>query len=411
MHRTLALIVLTASSLSVLAGTTIAQQPAESPRHAVQLAERVTLMKASLSNAITAAEAHSKGVAIGVRTSMHSSIFQHHPSVSRSNNGSTWTTTVPAADRPNENQTGNDPAARGADRARYGEDTLYAVVTCVVDRARVRDIVIDMRDNTVVGVQSTSGFRDDSSMSEDRQWGEDRQWNDANTQQRASLTRASDLMNASARNASGTTVGDIDDLAIDPDTNRIVYGVLRRGGFFGMGESRYAIATSELAMSENGEVMIDLNDSDFENHAGFDNNNWPTKADPEWNTNWTSEPVNAPASKRIVKASEIIGSDVKCRDGKDLGEITDLVVDPRTGRVVYAIVDSDRGDLPVPMGAIRRDGDNFTIQMTSTELQSKPILDSGREPNWSDARWNRRLHDSYGTPMDLSPASSDRSGR
>jgi sporulation protein YlmC with PRC-barrel domain len=218
-------------------------------------------------------------------------------------------------------------------------------------------------------------------------------------------------MNASARNASGTTVGDIDDLAIDPDTNRIVYGVLRRGGFFGLGESRYAIATSELAMSENGQVMLDLNDADFENHAGFDNSNWPKAADPEWNTNWTSEPVNAPASKRIVKASEIIGSKVQCSDGKSMGEIDDLIIEPRTGRIVYALVNTDRGDMPVPMATLARKGDLFTVPLSHDQFRTKPVIEGDREPNWNDARWNRRLHDSYGTQIDLSPASSDRSGR
>ena len=39
-----------------------------------------------------------------------------------------------------------------------------------------------------------------------------------------------------------------------------------------------------------------------------------------------------------VKASSIIGTDVVNPNGDSLGDISEVVIDPRTGRVAYAVV-------------------------------------------------------------------------
>ena len=43
-------------------------------------------------------------------------------------------------------------------------------------------------------------------------------------------------------------------------------------------------------------------------------------------------------SNSPVKASSIIGSNVVNRLGDGLGDIKEVVIDPRTGRVAYAVV-------------------------------------------------------------------------
>ncbi|TVQ74986.1 MAG: PRC-barrel domain containing protein, partial [Phycisphaeraceae bacterium] len=292
-------------------------------------------------------------------------------------------------------------------------DSLFAVVTCIVDRTKVREVVVDMRDNSIVGVQSLHAFESDRSGfagSNDRGYDRDSSFQQGQyaDQGRPNLVRASDLMNATVRNPSGDKLGNIDELAIDPDNNRVVYGVLRRGGFLGIGESRYAIASSELSVPRDGRMQLNLNNSDFQGRSGFDNKSWPTRSDPEWNTNWTSQTETAPAARRVVKASDIIGTNVRCSDGRDFASISDLIVEPQSGRILYAILDSDRGDMPVPMSALRKQGDDYALPMSSQQLQSQPAFDSRNDPNWTDARWNRRIHESYGVQMDSSGSTTPR---
>jgi sporulation protein YlmC with PRC-barrel domain len=284
-------------------------------------------------------------------------------------------------------------------------------------------------------------------------------------QQGNTMARASDLMNARAQNAQGKRIGDIDELAIDPDSNRVVYGVLRRGGFLGIGESRFAVPTSELSAPRDGRLMLDMQDSDFENRDGFDNSNWPTQADQRFTSRRTTDSANQrdtaaqrettaqretagqrdtaaqretagqrdtaaqretaaqrdaqrtsdqagtrPAT-RVVKASNVIGSTVDCTDGNKIGNIKDLIVDTSNGRVVYAIVSLDRGETPIPMSTLRASGDKYIASMNRQQIQAMPTINSDRDPNWNDAQWNRSIHQSYGTSMEASATTSDRGGR
>ncbi|HKR78706.1 MAG TPA: PRC-barrel domain-containing protein, partial [Nitrospira sp.] len=53
--------------------------------------------------------------------------------------------------------------------------------------------------------------------------------------------------------------------------------------------------------------------------------------------------VGAPGEARdrsgVLKASDLIGSKVEGVDGKNLGSIKDLVIDPQDGDIQYAVLD------------------------------------------------------------------------
>ena len=48
--------------------------------------------------------------------------------------------------------------------------------------------------------------------------------------------------------------------------------------------------------------------------------------------------VPAFAQQALVDAYSIVGSTVKGADGKDLGKINQIMVDPKDGKIVYAVV-------------------------------------------------------------------------
>lgn len=406
--------ILTATLLATLAGTANAQadsqrQPASPTQHPTSssqqnatIVNRMSQAQASLASAITLAEKHSAGTAIRARVSTKTNENQAwQPGArdqgddrgakatgdSRDANGTRNNRDARAPGQPNTPETDDkrvtEPGARATDRSQQASGSLYAIVTCVTGNAMANDVIIDLEVNKVVGMRTVTA------SSESDSWGDQ---SDANSRP-GRLVRASDLMDADIRNAQGNDVGDIDDLAINPESNHVVYGVLSRGGVIGIGESHYAIPTSELEGLRNGRLMVNLTDDDFEGRDGFDNDNWPRKADAELETVWNPEPSYAEDAKKIVKASDIIGSDIESRDGEEMGEITDLVLDPRTGVIEYAIIKSDRGDMPIPMAALKIDGERHVVQLSQAQLRTRPLIDPNREPDWSDAKWNRSLHE------------------
>lgn len=429
------------------------QRQAHTSAQSIQIAERLSAVQSGLYRAIAIAETYANGVAIGVRLAADQPLVTRQDRMdldSRASGGSSDRGGAERIDSDRDSQTdiqrrsdedrerqADDQQRRYEDRERQTDrqqlrpedqdrradqrqeqrtnwrdapsSPLFAVVTCVVDGTHVRDVVIDMATNTVIGVHATEHR---GSEQADLRWdsGDERYYSrdQAPSTDTVALYRASELMGATVRGAAGETLGEFDDLAIDPETNRVVYGVLRRGGLLGMGESRHAIPSSELTPPRSGRIVLGLSENHFENTSGFDNSSWPTKAETRLIRDGSVQAAAAPSATRIVKASDIIGRNVECSDGNGLGEVTDLIIEPRTGRVVYAVVKSDRGHMPVPMSSLTKSGDNYVLPMRMDELRSMPTLDVNSDPNWNDDSWNRRIHDSYGAKYETFSVSDGR---
>ena len=404
------------SSLSALAlitcsGTAIAQSRYEPPQSSIRLAEQAAQLDMNLAEAITAAEKRTGGVAIGVRLTMDA------PSSMSDADGPRVLETKATENKTKESKARSEksqPEARnkqgqsdktGAKRSgsktdastqtyRLGSEApMYAIVTCVIDGTKVREVVVDMSDGAVLGSQSLDAGRSVGENTSAHEMQADRT--------RFVLVRATDLMNASARNASNDHVGDIDDLVIDPETDQIVYGVLRRGGFLGFNEARYAIPTSELTAPKDGRILLNLRKEAFEGRSGFSDEKWPTQADAQWNTHGTDASAKTPRATRILKATDLIGTNVQCNQGQKIGKITDLIVEPRSGRVVYAIVSSERGRIVVPMSVVESMGDGRVMKMTNAEVTALPTLGDDTEPDWGNAAWNQSVHERFNTKMML----------
>lgn len=95
------------------------------------------------------------------------------------------------------------------------------------------------------------------------------------------IQKASEIMGRAVHNDRGEALGEIKDLVIDPDRNRIAYVVLTFGGFMGMGDKLFAIPAGVLKMPGTGGYAVLSVDRDrLKTATGFDQNNWPNLADP-----------------------------------------------------------------------------------------------------------------------------------
>ena len=91
----------------------------------------------------------------------------------------------------------------------------------------------------------------------------------------------------------------------------------------------------------------------------------------------------------VLKASDLIGMNVHGTDGKKLGEIKDLVIDPEEGSVEYAVLEfggfAGIGDkyFAVPWEALQLDQTNkkLSLDVHKKDLKNAPGFDKN---NWPD---------------------------
>lgn len=108
----------------------------------------------------------------------------------------------------------------------------------------------------------------------------------------------------------------------------------------------------------------------------------------------------------LMGADTLLGNDVFNQDGEDLGDIKELMVDMRSGVVVYAVLSFGGmfglGDklFAVPWTALELDTENkrFTLKVQKEALRDAPGFDKERWPAMADPTWARAVHKFYGTP-------------
>src|SRR5436190_10590460 len=85
------------------------------------------------------------------------------------------------------------------------------------------------------------------------------------------------------RNSAGEDLGKIEEIMIDVPTGRVAYAVLSFGGFLGMGQKLFALPWDALQLDEDGhQFILNVDKATLENAPGFDSDNWPDMADPNW---------------------------------------------------------------------------------------------------------------------------------
>jgi sporulation protein YlmC with PRC-barrel domain len=106
----------------------------------------------------------------------------------------------------------------------------------------------------------------------------------------------------------------------------------------------------------------------------------------------------------VMGAGTLIGEQVVNRDNEDLGDIQEIMLDMRTGRVAYAVLSFGgflgMGDklFAVPWTALTLDSVNktFVLNVPKDHLAQAPGFEKDAWPDMTDAAWVERLHTYYG---------------
>jgi sporulation protein YlmC with PRC-barrel domain len=108
-------------------------------------------------------------------------------------------------------------------------------------------------------------------------------------------------------------------------------------------------------------------------------------------------------SNSPIKASTIIGTNVVNPKGDSLGDIKEVVIDPRSGRVAYVVVAFggflSMGEklFAIPYSAFDYNvtKGEYVLHVARERLEAAPGFDADHWPLLSDEKWNREVHKYY----------------
>ena len=103
------------------------------------------------------------------------------------------------------------------------------------------------------------------------------------------------------------------------------------------------------------------------------------------------------------RASKVIGAQVKATAGDELGRIEDIVFNPQSGRVEFAVINHENKLVPIPLrllSGIAAPGSEqmtFTAQIDKDKLQNAPtISDRTRWSELQQGTFSQRVYSHYG---------------
>jgi sporulation protein YlmC with PRC-barrel domain len=274
-----------------------------------------------------------------------------------------------------------------------------------------------------------------------------------------SLEKANELIGARVINDKKERLGTIEDIVLTPDRTAVSYMVLSRGGFWGWGGKLFAVPWSHfnIGAEDNVVVLSNVNPADLEKAKGFDKGNWPAAAHENWlgrdvdrsvpggseptaletprheefgnqpaadareyrehaegedlrlrsdrpGSPGVADPMAAKADIKYRRLSELIGLTIKNEQGEELGELEDIVLDVREGKVAYAVLSMRSGFLglnkelaAIPwssfeilpqLGTARLDADKETLKAIA--------FDEDEFPDLADREYSSRIHERFG---------------
>jgi len=144
---------------------------------------------------------------------------------------------------------------------------------------------------------------------------------------------------------------------------------------------------------------------------------------------WSTKRLSATGrdNQRPIRASQLNGAQVNDSSGHRIGTIQDVIINPSSGRIDFALLSLSGSDttitnqslkgklLPMPWALFKTtaasaqyanssEQPTFTLNVDQNKLNSAPTFDSS---DWGQSEWRQRLYSFYGvTPSPMGGAES-----
>lgn len=108
-------------------------------------------------------------------------------------------------------------------------------------------------------------------------------------------------------------------------------------------------------------------------------------------------------STSLISSAKVNGTNVYNIAGDALGEIHDVMIDKKSGRIAYAVM-SFGGFLgigeryhPLPWSTLKYDTrqGGYVVGLTKEQLNGAPNFAAAETPNWGDRVYEKNIHDYY----------------
>jgi len=217
------------------------------------------------------------------------------------------------------------------------------------------------------------------------------------------MNRASDLIGMDVKNRQNETIGEIKDLVIDLESGQMAYAVLE-SDVSGMEDKSLPIPPGVLTQSaEENTLILDVDQAKLKQAPSIDLKNLSNASDMNWENQVKSfyaegQRAGLPQvnTESIAKASDLIGMDVKNQENETVGEIKDLVIDFRSGRISYVILSAGgffglgKKLLPIaPRALAQADSqkDTMVLDIPKERIKEAASLDEDNLPVQADTNW------------------------
>ena len=105
-----------------------------------------------------------------------------------------------------------------------------------------------------------------------------------------------------------------------------------------------------------------------------------------------------------LSASSITGTTVRNIQGDNIGDIKDLMIDPTSGEVRYAVLDfggflgmgNKLFAVPFKAFQVDRENEKFVLNADKETLKNAEGFDQNNWPNFADRQFEERTHKTYG---------------
>jgi len=271
---------------------------------------------------------------------------------------------------------------------------------------------------------------------------------------RVMLHRATEINGMKVRNSEGKELATIKDTIIDLRPGMVEYAVLSYGGFLGLGDKLFAVPWDALqhrhdVNNASPYFALDIDEATLkQSPAGFDDSHWPDFASPQWSSKIDTfyekfrkphsgltvtlprrevkvdvevKPKNADVAsteKMMLRGSAILGMKVKNEAQKDLGKVSDLVIEIHPGKIRYAALSYGGflglGDklFAVPWKAFDSRHDistkefSLVLNIDEARLRKASGFDKNKWPDFADTSITSELDKYYGVPGDSTARST-----
>ncbi|QDU77882.1 PRC-barrel domain protein [Bremerella volcania] len=146
--------------------------------------------------------------------------------------------------------------------------------------------------------------------------------------------RADELIGMAVVNKANEKLGSINDLMVDMSSGDIRYAALSVGGLAGIGDTLHAVAWKNFRLKHNAQedsnqLVLNANPKTLEKAKGFDQNNWPQRANPNFDgqANRVDDRRPVDDSRPAIDADiEALGVDINVND-----DVPGSVIDAEVG--------------------------------------------------------------------------------